>query len=315
MKHMIFLIAFISCLAAQTYATEQRPDIVIHEGVIYNIYQEENKDFPLELLWKDPNTTRPAQVLTDSPGGIKSTACWRGYVAIWEVEKGVLYLKGLDSWQGEKKVNLKDLFPKRFKDGKVKADWFTGNLKLNTGDRTNPVNTIDIQFNKGERSLNMVGFETKPDNKLPGSTTSFDTINKTVSTIFAAKAKGDAAITDRSSAHISTSMSMGGGRTITGGGFVTYVRCDQRFDVYNILYGKSTTGEHLFHYGIIEKSDASPGPQAQVLIPSGMEVILFIDNEDQILKTLIYNPENLKTVEDVISGLVKKSSESIPGTP
>ena len=307
MKHTIFFIAFISCLATQANATEQRPDIIIHDGVIYNLHGGPNKDFPLELFWNDPNT-RPN--LCENPGGINSTACYRGYVAIWEVEKGVLYLKGLDSWQGDKKVNLKLLFPKRFKDRKVKADWFTGTLKLNTGDRTNPMNTIDIQFNKGEQSTSKADFSTLSDNNLPGSKASLDTIAQISSTIISATAKEDAVITDRGSAHISTSMDMGGGRSISGGGYVTHVRCDQRFEVDNILYGKSTTGEHLFHYGIIEKSDASPGPRAQVLIPSGMKVILFIDNEAQILKTLIFNPENLQTVGDVISGLDKKSGKS-----
>jgi hypothetical protein len=59
-----------------------------------------------------------------------STACWRGYVAIWQIQDGILYLAALNAWQGDQKADLKRLFPDRFKSGKVKADWFTGALSL-----------------------------------------------------------------------------------------------------------------------------------------------------------------------------------------
>jgi len=64
----------------------------------------------------------------DEVGDGYSTACWRGYVATWEIEDGVLYLKAIDGpgfgiaprWRmsGEERVS---------------ADWFSGVLRVPRG--------------------------------------------------------------------------------------------------------------------------------------------------------------------------------------
>lgn len=130
MKHLAILMLTLTSLTTSAHATRQRPDIVLHDGVVYKLLERANRGFPLEMLWKD-RKARPR--LSEGPEGMMSSACWRGYIAIWEVEKGTLYLKGLDAWHGEKKADLKLLFPKRFKNGKVKANWFTGTLALSNG--------------------------------------------------------------------------------------------------------------------------------------------------------------------------------------
>lgn len=61
-----------------------------------------------------------------------SAACLRGYVGIWEIEDGYLYLKGLDAWTYDRKADLKKMFPHAYKDGRVKATWFSGTLRLDT---------------------------------------------------------------------------------------------------------------------------------------------------------------------------------------
>ena len=68
------------------------------------------------------------------------TACWRGYVAEWEVEDDTLYLVGLEGWVGgdedtyavnARSIGLEDLFP--WAAGRVKATWFTGELRVPQG--------------------------------------------------------------------------------------------------------------------------------------------------------------------------------------
>jgi hypothetical protein len=137
----------LTCLGTSAYATVQRPDIVIQEGVVYRL-PERGNTFPLEALWAD-TTSRPK--LTEGPNGMMSTACWRGYIAIWEIEDGVLYLKGLDAWLGDKKADLKTLFPKRYKNGKVKADWFTGALNLSTSFGLVEDPSVTLKFEKGKQ--------------------------------------------------------------------------------------------------------------------------------------------------------------------
>ncbi len=144
MKYLTLLVVVFACLATQAQATMQVPDIITHDGIVYKLHTPTpNKALPLEILWKD-HKSRPR--LSEGPGGLMSSACWRGYVAIWEVEKSILYLKGLDAWQVDKKADLKSLFPERFKKGRVKADWFSGVLGLSTGRGK----SVALVFTKGE---------------------------------------------------------------------------------------------------------------------------------------------------------------------
>ncbi len=53
-------------------------------------------------------------------------------MAIWEIEGDALYLKGLDAWVYDRRADLKTIFPRTFKDGRVKAEWLSGTLTLNT---------------------------------------------------------------------------------------------------------------------------------------------------------------------------------------
>jgi hypothetical protein len=97
-------------------------------------------------VWPD-RKNRPN--LSERPNSPNSTACWRGYVAIWQIEDNILYLAGLNAWQGDKKADLRTLFPKRFKNGKVKADWFTGGLSLYADKDT----SVALVFTKGKLTL------------------------------------------------------------------------------------------------------------------------------------------------------------------
>jgi len=55
-----------------------------------------------------------------------STACWRGYIATWEIKKEKLFLAELEAYVGHySEVDLDYLFPGK---KEVFAEWFTGDI-------------------------------------------------------------------------------------------------------------------------------------------------------------------------------------------
>jgi len=62
---------------------------------------------------------------------VPNTACWRGYIATWELRDKELYLIGFMGKMTGKEVDLNYLFPNT---AFVKADWFTGTLRIPIGE-------------------------------------------------------------------------------------------------------------------------------------------------------------------------------------
>ena len=60
-----------------------------------------------------------------------NTATWRGYIATWEIDRGILYLKAIRAWTYQGEVRLEELFPGQ--KGPVAATWFTGKLRVPQG--------------------------------------------------------------------------------------------------------------------------------------------------------------------------------------
>jgi hypothetical protein len=100
--------------------TMQDLDIIIIKGVQYSLWT-----FPLDTYWTKWKRKPKVQV--------NRTSCWRGYVATWEIIDNVLYLKDIIYSTPEGDVGLDYLFPKE--TGMIKADWFTGELRVPFGDR------------------------------------------------------------------------------------------------------------------------------------------------------------------------------------
>ncbi len=131
MRKLLIALVVLSFLPAAAYATAQVPDIITYEGKKRPLMTN-----PLESFFKEGE--RPE--FQTSPG-VRVTSNWRGYVANWEIEDDTLYLVGLDSWickdlgpENCKRADLKELFGEKFRDGKVKADWFTGDLRMSDGE-------------------------------------------------------------------------------------------------------------------------------------------------------------------------------------
>lgn len=147
MKNFIFGLSIICLLATNdAVATAQQPDIIIYEGKNSLLFSN-----PLESYYKTkprPNFYSP------------HTANWRGYIATWEIDQDILYLKDIEAWidygipniweqkidekgvihrylmnktggqRDIRKAGLHDLFPN---EDRVKASWFTGQLRIPQG--------------------------------------------------------------------------------------------------------------------------------------------------------------------------------------
>lgn len=88
--------------------------------------------------------TNPLEIYLDSIGdrdfpdfkGGGSTACWRGYQAIWRLENDSMFLEKIQSChrdEGDVDANLEKMFGDKFINGKVYAYWFTGLIVLPHG--------------------------------------------------------------------------------------------------------------------------------------------------------------------------------------
>lgn len=114
-------------------ATAQVPDKLVFQGETNSLFAN-----PLEqyLQGKD----RPAVL----KGGVMSTACWRGYMATWQIDKDRLHLLKVEKMYHKEKtgddidlewreVPLKELIPGQ--KAPIFAEWFTGTLTVPKGKR------------------------------------------------------------------------------------------------------------------------------------------------------------------------------------
>lgn len=100
-------------------ATAQFPDVLIYEGKQYQLFSN-----PLESYYKAHGLPRPKFQAWH-------TANYRGYVATWEIDNDVLYLKKIRAKIDGHMVGLNYLFPDN--SGKVEARWFQGFLRVPMG--------------------------------------------------------------------------------------------------------------------------------------------------------------------------------------
>ena len=99
-------------------ATTQFSDILYLNGQKHSL-----DSLPLEQYY-GPGNPRPK---FRAP----NTATWRGYIATWEIDRGVLYLKAIRAWTNQGEVGLPALFPGQ--KSPVAATWFTGKLRVPQG--------------------------------------------------------------------------------------------------------------------------------------------------------------------------------------
>ena len=116
------LLAALCLFPTAALATAQFPDALILDG-------------RTEMLFSNPLEAHPEIKRIDPYIRFEryNTACWRRYIALWEVEKDRLYLKEIRACEGDKKADLRKVFPETFWQGRVPADWVTGKLRVPQG--------------------------------------------------------------------------------------------------------------------------------------------------------------------------------------
>jgi hypothetical protein len=107
-----------------SYGTGQVPDYLIYKGDTLAIFSN-----PLQKYFEQTGKRELIDFI-----GCGSTACWRGYKAIWELKDHKLYLKQVTSCHNDcgreiKNANLK----KMFGTDTVFAEWFSGTIKAPKG--------------------------------------------------------------------------------------------------------------------------------------------------------------------------------------
>ena len=116
-------------------------------------------------------------------------------------------------------------------------------------------------------------------------------------------------ISDRHVVHMSTSMAVGDGETIEGGGYVHYARCRQKFQVLLTLLGKKTPESVTIDYSFTERSDALPGPKAERAVPMNEKVILILGEGTILIKVLPDTDENRTVMHGIQEKRLKEFLE------
>lgn len=123
-------------------STFQVPEKMIFDGQDYHL-----SIFPLEEWLSD----KPK--LQDKHFSTFTTACWRGYLATWKIERNKLYLAELLSGDFKTQINLSDVFPNQ--ETPVHANWFSGIIRIGKGELINRGEIANVlpQFGVWEEEL------------------------------------------------------------------------------------------------------------------------------------------------------------------
>jgi hypothetical protein len=138
-KKYILTKLFITIGILGAFATPQAPDKLIYKGDTLGVYLKlPNEFYKCDTTIYEIDTVPFESInclLNVNLFGDKktcwTTACGNGYWAGWEVIENQLYLTGIYSccyYEDSIKADLTSLFKEKVIDGKVKADWVTGNF-------------------------------------------------------------------------------------------------------------------------------------------------------------------------------------------
>jgi len=148
MKQLSLIItAFFTAIAA--FGTAQIPDKLIYRGDTLPVFAN-----PLESYFELTGN----RALPDF-SGCGSTACWRGYIAIWEIRNDSLFLRAITSCHPGCRTDIRNAnLKKMFGTDTVPASWFTGTIIIPRGNLVSYVHMgyasvyeseLHISFKKG----------------------------------------------------------------------------------------------------------------------------------------------------------------------
>ena len=123
----LFVILMLFFAIQEVRATAQAGDILIWGKDTSRLFSN-----PLELR----NDIDSIRVRLQEMGATwASTACWRGYVATWEIVDNELYLVNIKSGSRDAVgIDLEKLLPGEIINGKVRASWVTDTLIVPRGE-------------------------------------------------------------------------------------------------------------------------------------------------------------------------------------
>ena len=132
MRKIITLIILISTISINANSTPQTPDMLIVGQDTFYLYNT----FPIEDLELTINYN---PFIKKGEYEIHSTACWRGYRAIWEIKNKKMYLQTIESCMFDSTYEYsvvidflkKNGYKPKIEDGKILADWYTSYLVKN----------------------------------------------------------------------------------------------------------------------------------------------------------------------------------------
>jgi len=142
MKIALSLLACI-LLSISVKATYQARDILIWNTDTLSLFSN-----PLELRsdWKElykkisiaieneDKRLYPKKYEKKEVEVLFSTACWRGYIAEWEIINSQIYLNNIYACQDKNvRIDLKKILPKEFNNGLIFANWINGKLRAPKG--------------------------------------------------------------------------------------------------------------------------------------------------------------------------------------
>lgn len=121
MRKIIFVPLFIFTFSIKSFGTIQTSDLLIIGSDTILIAQ-----FPLDQFYKKGYSHNPGFF-----SEFISTACWRGYKAVWVIKDNQFYLKAIYDCNFKESVPINRIGREPDKDGLVFADWFSGSFKIN----------------------------------------------------------------------------------------------------------------------------------------------------------------------------------------
>jgi hypothetical protein len=152
----ILLIFALILHAALLFATDQIPDLIICNGKTLYVSGTSDEGFPLFPILQDE--TYNSKMEKHEYGTLKlsscrSSACYRGYQAIWELHNGIIYLKEvLDCCTQEPILDLKKIFGEKNVTKKgVRAFWINEPFYISA----QPINGFTIGDNIKTINLNI----------------------------------------------------------------------------------------------------------------------------------------------------------------
>ncbi len=131
MRRLALTTLIVLTFTSKLFSTGQIPDLLVLGNDTLRLFAN-----PLESYFQQGHTREFPDLR-----GCGSTACWRGYQAIWTIIENKLYLLRIQSchtgnWCNDTHpANLQQMFRGKFSNGKVLADWVTDSLIAPHGKR------------------------------------------------------------------------------------------------------------------------------------------------------------------------------------